>query len=97
MAVSRSPFSKVTAVADQLWRDIYTGNILLRVPELDTLSPEKIIVQFGYWPAGWETLRKAFVWFAPSSLLTFSFCEVQLIDFGECKPLIQSRLCKTIC
>ncbi len=102
MVVSGSPFSKVIALADRLGKDIYTGNILLRVPGLDILSPENIITKFGQPVIGKVARRdgKPSEEGIPNYLVrpiefsaqsTFGFCEVQLIDFGECK---QSSLCQ---
>lgn len=107
MVVSRSSFSKVIAVVDHLGKDIYTSNILLRIPELDILSPENIITKFGQ-PGIGKVARqdgKPFGKGIPNYLVrsiefsaqsTLGVCDVRLIDFGECKPLIPSSLCQKI-
>jgi serine/threonine-protein kinase SRPK3 len=78
------------------------GNILFRNPELESLSPEK----FGQPSIGKVTRRDGL----PSkkgvpdylvepiefdAQYTHGLCEVQLIDFGECKSFIQALPIKT--
>ncbi len=47
MGVSPSSPANIVAVADSPGKDIYPGNILFRVPELDSLLPENITKEFG--------------------------------------------------
>ena len=96
MGVSPSSLAKVIAVADPPKKDIHTGNILFRVPELESLSPEDITNKFeqprigkvarhGGQPSedGVPDYLVEPIEFRAQFIR--GFCEVQLIDFGECK------------
>jgi len=78
------------------------ANILFRVPELDSLSPESIANKLGQPSIGKVARRDGQpsgkgvpdylvepIEFSAQS--THGFREVQLIDFGECKPLIAGQ------
>jgi hypothetical protein len=75
------------------------GNILFRMPEMDFRSPEdfgqpstgKVTRRDGQ-PSGQGVPDYLVEPIELSSLFSNDFSEVQLIDFGECKPAVSVKI-----